>query len=237
MTSYNTSIMGREYKFISVLEREVKNIPQILSNIKKETVVLSPSVKSDFSVSVYTADAKKEENFIFPLVLAADFLISKRGLPLSEIEFEASCGALKIFNTVQGVYNINAPKCKQIFSKTTEFMGCKIKYTDVILDRLYRVLFVDNPKLFDIENLIGLIRVDNEMPSVSALATVDGNNVSFTSYNAHMKRVSEQPYVCLGVGYAIREMNLAPTEKPLRFFGGRVELDFLSNFLTFTYKT
>ena len=137
----------------------------IAGNNTANTVFLTPGTDADFSVRAYNRSACLFKEHYAAALVAAAFLVSKRGLPLSEITFETPSGNIDIFNTGGGVYVAVIKKRKQSCTKSTDILGCGVESTDVFFDFCVRCAHVGSLDNVDEEAFSLYLSVGNSVPA------------------------------------------------------------------------
>lgn len=144
-------------------------------------VFLLPSLTADFALRVYDKSQKEHREYHAAALIAAAFLIRKRGLPLSDIVFEAPCGKIKVFCTGEGVLRITIDKCKQLLSAQDERTGCDVKYNDLFVTKRIRALHAEDASLFRLSRLSEFAMLDTEFPSAVLLSSQEEGTLKMYS--------------------------------------------------------
>ncbi len=146
-------------------------------------VILSPSTEADFYIKTYSRRKDLIIDNYAAAISAAAFLVLKRGLPLSEISFETNSGFIDVFCTGNGLFGVKIQKCKQLFTKSAELLGCDIEYTDVLLSGAVRVVKTKNMETFDISSLSCFLFAGEKLPDSVALSSRREGKLSVILYN------------------------------------------------------
>ena len=141
-------------------------------------VVLMPSIKADFYIKTYSKRKNLIDDNYAAAISAAAFLILLRGLPLSEIRFETDFGFIDIFYTGDCLFSVLIDKCKELFTKSKNLLGCEIEYTDVFVGKRVRVVKTKNIDAFDTSALSGFLLADEKMPDSVTLTSTRGGVIS-----------------------------------------------------------
>lgn len=184
MTPTKIDLLGDNYFLIShpAVEKE-SDAPSLFDGV---TVNLYPSLVADFRVNSYTKSRPVRNYDPSAAICAAAHLSVVRGLPLDEFEFEAPTGILRIFHTCDGFFSLTIHKCKVLFTETVDIFGCDVRYTDVSVDRVYRIVHTDNASLVDKSALLPLLSVGKVLPDALLFSSVVDSELfilPYTDYN------------------------------------------------------
>ena len=138
----------------------------------KAAVLLMPGIEEDFSITAYSDGGKPMCEYYAAAICAAAFLKQKRGLPLSEFTFETPGGIVEVFSTGADKYTIAVQKCKQLYIKSIDLLGCDFEYSDIrVNEQLFRTVSATDIKLFDRRILPKLVAVGASMPCSIVLSS------------------------------------------------------------------
>ena len=180
MTPTRICVLGENYFLISHTFRENEDdAPRFFDGV---TVNLFPSLTADFRVNSYTRRGPVRTNDPTSSVCAAAHLSLSRGLPLDEFEFEAPTGILKVFRTGDGFFTLKIPKCKVLFAETAEALGCDVRYTDIFVNRVYRVVHTENVFSADRSALLPLLSVGRVLPEALLFSSVKESELFILPY-------------------------------------------------------
>ncbi len=146
-------------------------------------VLLAPSLTADFKLRMYTKNEEKSREYYAAALIAAAFLIKKRGLPLSDILFETPCGNIEVFYTGRGALKIEVDKCKHLLSSQTVCAGCVAKYNDFFITKRIRAVHTDDISLFSKSNLPEFAICDLEFPVSVILSSNEEREVKMHPYS------------------------------------------------------
>ncbi len=145
-------------------------------------VFLSPSMDADYYIEAYSKKKKTLSDHYAAAVSAAAFLVLKRGLPLSEISFETASGFIDVFCTGSGLFTVSIQKCKHLYTKTLDVMGCDIRYIDILAGNPCRVINTKNIENFDVSCLPRFVTADENFPAAVVLSSNNGGEVDIVAY-------------------------------------------------------
>jgi len=138
MTKSKITVCTEKYELFSVENRD-----EAFEILKKElsykSIFLMPGDSSDFKLLAYDLNKEELSEYYTSALCAAAFLINKRGLPFSEVDFETPEGKIEIFYTDADKFSVKITKCKQLLSYSTEIFGCEIKYRDLLVKKKFQV--------------------------------------------------------------------------------------------------
>lgn len=180
MNPTKIDILGEDYFVLSLTGSEEDCDGAILKG--KRTVHILPSLIADFCVRFYSKDGAQLSYDPASTVAAAAHLSLKRGLPLDEFVFETPSGFLKISCTGNGFFTVTIPKCKVLFTEQIESLGCAVRYTDVFVGAVCRVVRAENIKTADLSALTPLISAGRYLPSAVLFFSLDGKDLSILPY-------------------------------------------------------
>ncbi len=185
MTSYNINIFNEEYFLFSVSENDAKN--GYASPLLGNTVILSPSLCADIRVDAYSSTNRSFCEHYAAALCAAAFIILKRGLPLGSLITETPNGNIEIFNTGRGVFSVNIIKCKVLYTKTVEIMGCDLSFYDVDLGFPVRAIPTSSLDGFDVNAIPLCLLFGNRLPCAVVVYEMVGDVVKFRRFDTHSK--------------------------------------------------
>ncbi|MBE6645460.1 MAG: hypothetical protein E7612_08830 [Ruminococcaceae bacterium] len=174
MTKSKITVCTEKYELFSVENRD-----EAFEILKKElsykSIFLMPGDSSDFKLLAYDLNKEELSEYYTSALCAAAFLINKRGLPFSEVDFETPEGKIEIFYTDADKFSVKITKCKQLLSYSTEIFGCEIKYRDLLVKKKFRAIHTDDILLISDDILKSLVLVDDSLPcGVLASASQNG---------------------------------------------------------------
>lgn len=165
------SVMGDDFLLFSLSDSGGVSC-EAAAHGAKAVVLLNVGVKEDFSLTAYSNESTPLCEYCSAAICAAAFLRQKRGLPLSEFAFETPNGILEIFSTGADKYRVTAPKCKRLYTKSIDLLGCDAEYSDIrVGGQLFRTVSAKDIKLFDRGILPKLTAVDDALPSSIVLSS------------------------------------------------------------------
>lgn len=178
--SVKIDLLGDIFEIFS-LGADEKNPEDLKTNAENICVFLYPSLAADFSVKAYSRVKENYCDYYAAALIAAAFLIMKRGLPLSEIVFETPRGNIAVFCTGRGVLKVKIDNCKLLLSSKRELSGCEMEYNDIFIGEKIRALHTDDPDLFEIEKLRELAVASSGFPSAVILSSSDVDKLRMRS--------------------------------------------------------
>lgn len=179
-------LFGEAFEICSArCESEIAEKLNMDSNGAK--VFILPSLTADFKIRAYDSMKKECAEYYAAALTAAAFLIYKRGLPLSEINFETLHGNVRVFCTGNRTLKVRLDKCKLLLSAEKELQGCIVNYNDLFLARKIRAIHSEGENLFKEENLSGFVMPDSEFPSAVIMSSTRENVLLMKSYRDFTK--------------------------------------------------
>jgi len=178
MTPTRVDILGEDYFLIFHSGTDAEASPHSFDGV---TVSLTPSLTEDFCVRPYFHSRELRTDKA-AAVAAAAHLTLVRGLPLSDFDFETPHGIDRVFHTGNGIFALTIQKCKVLFTTTAEICGCRIRYTDVLLDRVYRVVHAESLSFVDKEVLMTLVSKGRYLPEAVLFTSVESGVISILPY-------------------------------------------------------
>ena len=179
--SAKIDLLGDVFEIFS-LECDEKIPEEMKTNTEIIRVFLAPSLTADFSVKAYFGAKEEYCDYCAAALIAAAFLVIKRGLPLSDMVFETPRGNITIFHTGAGKFRAKVDKCKLLLSSKLEHSGCDIEYIDIFLGGIIRAIHTDDPDLFKTEKLRELVTTSSAFPSAVILSSSNGDKLKMSSY-------------------------------------------------------
>lgn len=199
MKPYKITVMGEDFLLFSQENsRGLCDVQCDLSNV----IGLLPSIAADFSLIGYTKRKKTLSDYRAAAISAAAFLIIERGLPLTELLFETPLGNIEVFYTDSGLFEIRTQKCKHIITNSVEVMGCNTVCTDICSDSLFRVIYTENIKNFDLNILSRLVSIGERTPSAVVLYSAKDSEIDFRSYTDYNPSPPSAVSLFAAVSYA-----------------------------------
>ena len=182
--STKIDLLGDVFELFSLNceEEIVKNLKSCGAGIK---AFLTPSLEADFSLRVYDKNNEECREYFAAALIAAAFLTQKRGLPLSEILFEAPCGNIEVFCTGNGTFQTRIDKCKQLLSSQAEFAGCDVKYNDFFIMKKIRAIHTEDITVFSKSGLSEFVMLGTEFPAAVILSSALDNRLQMHSFRDH----------------------------------------------------
>lgn len=179
--SAKIDLLGDAFEVFS-LGCDEKTPEDMKINAENVCVFLTPSLAADFSLKAYSSAKEEYCDYYAAALIAAAFLVVKRGLPLSDIVFETPRGNITVFHTGSGKFKIRVEKCKLLFSSKLELSGCEIKYDDIFISEKIRAVHTDDMALFKTEKLCEFVVSDSPFPSAVILSMAKGQKLDVRSY-------------------------------------------------------
>jgi hypothetical protein len=175
------SVMGDDFLLFSLSEGG--EVPSNAAYGVKAVVLLGVGTNEDFSLTAYSAENTPVCEYCSAAICAAAFLKQKRGLPLSEFTFETPNGILEIFNTGVDKYTATLPKCKRLYTKGVDLLGCDAEYSDIsVSGNLFRAVSSKDIRLFDRKILPSLLTIEGNLPSSAVLSSSKGGRLFSDCY-------------------------------------------------------
>ena len=116
-------------------------------------------------------------------ICAAAFIKQKIGADDSELVFYTRNGSVKVFCEDNGSYTLMPQRCKLLYTKTAEALGCDVEYSDVFLcDALIRTVKAKDISCFKRSALYPFITYGEIMPTAIGAVQCGGGVVSALGY-------------------------------------------------------
>ena len=179
--STKIDLLGDTFELFSLTcEEEIFEKPELVgAGIQ---VFILPSFTADFAIRVYDKNKKECQEYYAAALIAAAFLTRKRGLPLSEISFEAPCGNIDVFCTGNGVFKIKIDKCKHLLSSVAVCTGCDEKYNDFLVTKKIRAIHTEDISCFSKSRLAEFAMLGSPFPAAVISTFSEAGKLKMNSF-------------------------------------------------------
>ena len=181
MTKTKIALCTEDYELFSV-ESMAEALEIIEKGLCCKSIFLMPGNSADFMLAAFCANKEEAAEYYTSALCAAAFLITKRGLPLSELVFETPEGEIEIFHTDTDKFSVKIPKCKQMLSFSTELFGSDIKGRDLVVKKRFRALHADDISVFSDDVLKRLVILDEPLPCGVLVSSSSNGNLAVRYY-------------------------------------------------------